>query len=75
MNARSRPRVRLLRRDATQGGAQGRALLLHVRPEILLDEDHAGCRDYAKGLNDPNAMGLTQSGIIEDGHVEGRDES
>ena len=32
----------LPRRDAAQGGAQGRAFLLHVRPEILLDEDHAG---------------------------------
>jgi hypothetical protein len=30
------------RRDAAQGRAQGRAFLLHVRPEILLDEDHAG---------------------------------
>ena len=32
----------LPRRDAAQGSAQGGALLLHVRPEILLDEDHAG---------------------------------
>jgi len=24
-------------------------------------------RDYAKGLNDPNAMGLTQSGVLADG--------
>jgi len=27
-------------------------------------------RDYAKGLNDPNAMGLTQSGVIEDGMAQ-----
>ena len=40
--ARSRHRARLPRRDAAEGGAQGRALLLHVRPEVLLDEDHAG---------------------------------
>ena len=40
---RPRPRAGLPRRDAAQGGAQGRALLLHVRPEVLLDEDHAGC--------------------------------
>ena len=36
--ARSYPR-----RDAAEGRAQGRALLLHVRAEVLLDEDHAGC--------------------------------
>ena len=30
------------RRDAAEGGAQGRAFLLDVRAEILLDEDHAG---------------------------------
>ena len=48
------------RRDAAQGGAQGRALLLHVRPEVLLDEDHAGCRDYAAslGANERAALGL-----------------
>ena len=40
--ARPRHRARLPRRDAAQGSAQGRALLLHVRAEILLDEDHAG---------------------------------
>ena len=38
--ARSRHRARLPRRDAAQGGAQGRALLLDVRAEVLLDEDH-----------------------------------
>ena len=32
----------LPRRDAAEGSAQGGAFLLHVRPEILLDEDHAG---------------------------------
>ena len=30
------------RRDAPGGGGQGGALLLHVRAEVLLDEDHAG---------------------------------
>ena len=40
--ARPRHGARLPRRDAAEGGAQGRALLLHVRPEVLLDEDHAG---------------------------------
>ena len=28
--------------DQTQGGAQGRAFLLHVRAQILLHEDHPG---------------------------------
>ena len=41
--ARSRHRARIPRRDAAQGRAQGGALLLDVRPEVLLDEDHAGC--------------------------------
>ena len=27
-------------------------------------------RDYAATLNDPNAMGLTQSGVIADGMAE-----
>ena len=40
--ARPRHRARIPRRDAAQGGAQGRALLLHVRAEVLLDEDHPG---------------------------------
>ena len=40
--ARPRHRAHLPRRDAAQGRAQDRALLLHVRPEVLLDEDHAG---------------------------------
>ena len=40
--ARSRHRARIPRRDAAQGRAQGRAFLLHVRAEILLDEDHPG---------------------------------
>ena len=41
--SRSRHRARIPRRDAAQGRAQGGALLLHVRPEVLLDEDHARC--------------------------------
>ena len=40
--ARPRHRARVPRRDAAQGGAQGRAFLLDVRAEILLDEDHPG---------------------------------
>ena len=34
--------ARLPRRDAAEGLEQGGALLLDVRPEVLLDEDHAG---------------------------------
>ena len=40
--ARSRHRARISRRDAAEGSAQGGAFLLHVRAEVLLDEDHAG---------------------------------
>ena len=40
--ARSRHGAQLPRRDAAEGGAQGRAFLLDVRAEILLDEDHPG---------------------------------
>jgi len=48
---------RLPRRNAAQGRPQGRAFLLDVRPEILLDEDHAGSlRDYAATLNDPASV-------------------
>ena len=39
---RSGHRKKLPRRDAAEGSPQGRPLLLDVRPEILLDEDHAG---------------------------------
>ena len=35
-------RTRVPRRDAAEGRAQGRALLLDVRPALLLDEDHPG---------------------------------
>ena len=42
LTPRSRHRARISRRDAAQGSAQGGAFLLHVRPEILLDEDHPG---------------------------------
>ena len=43
----------LPRRDAAQGGPQGRPLLLHVRPQVLLHEDHPGrarlCGDAERG--------------------------
>ena len=42
----------LPRRDAAQGGAQGGAFLLHVRPEILLDEDHPGRAGLCATLGD-----------------------
>ena len=35
-------RARLPRRDPAGGRRQGRPLLLHVRAEVLLDEDHRG---------------------------------
>ena len=34
--------ARIPRRDPPQGSPQGRPLLLHVRPEVLLDEDQPG---------------------------------
>ncbi len=40
--ARSRDRALLPRRDPARRGRQGRALLLDVRPALLLDEDHPG---------------------------------
>ena len=40
--ARSRHGARVPRRDAAAGRREGRALLLDVRPALLLDEDHAG---------------------------------
>ena len=40
--ARSRDRARVPRRDAAGRGREDRALLLDVRPALLLDEDHAG---------------------------------
>ena len=39
---RSGNRPRIPRRVPAQGGAQDRALLLHVRPEVLLHEDQPG---------------------------------
>ncbi len=38
--ARPRAGARLPRRDAARRGREGRPLLLDVRPELLLDEDH-----------------------------------
>jgi len=45
--ARSRHRQGLSRRDPAGAGGQGRALLLDVRAEVLLDEDHRGSRQMA----------------------------
>ena len=40
--ARPRHRPLLPRRDAAERSAQGRSFLLHVRPQVLLHEDHPG---------------------------------
>src|SRR5439155_6300403 len=57
--ARSRDRARVPRRDAARRGREGRALLLDVRPEVLLDEDHAGSagirRTAGRGRRDRRA--------------------
>ncbi len=47
--ARSRHRAQIPRRDAAQGRAQSGALLLDVRAEVLLDEDHGGCAGVCVG--------------------------
>jgi len=51
---RHRPRPRHLaqisRRNAAEGSAQGRAFLLDVRAEILLDADHRDLREEAAAI-------------------------
>ena len=65
--ARSRHRARIPRRDAAQGGAQGRAFLLHVRAEVLLDEDHRR-RARIRRRPDRQREGGALSGRGEAGH-------
>ena len=50
--ARSGHRARVPRRDAAGAGGEGRALLLDVRPAVLLDEDHAGRARLRAGAGD-----------------------
>ena len=47
--ARSGHGAQVPRRDAAQGQPQGRAFLLDVRAEILLDADHAGLAQGGRG--------------------------
>ena len=47
--ARSRHRAQVPRRDAAEGQPQGRAFLLDVRAEILLDADHPGPAQGGRG--------------------------
>ena len=47
--ARPGHRAGLSRRDAAGRGGQGGALLLHVRAEVLLHADHAGCAGVRRG--------------------------
>ena len=64
--ARHRHRARVPRRDAAQGGAQDRALLLDVRAEILLDEDQPrdprllGARRFRGRAGDGRDVGAVQ---------------
>ena len=62
--ARSRHRAQLPRRDAAEGGAQGRAFLLDVRAEVLLDEDHAG---PARGGRTDGGSGAEEQGVRREG--------
>ena len=57
------------RRDAAQGSPQGRAFLLDVRPEILLDEDHAG---RARLRGDAERSDSARCGHVDVGHHRGR---
>src|SRR5205085_7897599 len=50
---RPRGRARVPRRDLAAGGREARALLLDVRPALLLDEDNAG----RARLRRPEAVG------------------
>ena len=47
--ARSGHRAQVPRRDAAEGQPQGRAFLLDVRAEILLDADHPGFAEGSRG--------------------------
>jgi phosphomethylpyrimidine synthase len=49
-----RHRPRIPRSDPAEGRAQGRPLLLHVRAEILLDEDHPGRPRRIRHARSPN---------------------
>ena len=61
-------RAVLPRRDAAQGSAQGGAFLLHVRPEILLDEDHPG---RARLRGDVERQGTRNGRDVEEIHRHG----
>ena len=50
------------RRDPAQGGAQGGALLLDVRPQVLLDEDHAGGARLCRVRHGADGGDLPQDG-------------
>ena len=56
-------RPRIPRRDPAQGIRQGGALLLHVRPEFLLHEDHPGRARLRR------EAGCDRSGSAGQGHV------
>ena len=61
----------LPRRDAAEGSPQGRAFLLDVRPEILLDEDHAGrARLRRDAERSRRRVGMSMTGTIEDGMAQ-----
>ena len=65
--ARPRHRAQIPRRDPAQGRPQSGALLLHVRAEILLDEDH-GRRARIRLRPDRQREGRALSRCRETGH-------
>ena len=55
---RPRDRPRIPRRNLAAGRRQDRALLLHVRPALLLDEDHRGRPQIRRRTRDLRGRGL-----------------
>ena len=74
LGPRSRQGARVPRRDAAAVGRQARALLLDVRPALLLDEDHAGRPRVRREAGDRRERGDRQGHGGEGGRVraEGR---
>ena len=64
---RSRDRPRISRRIAPQGSPQDRALLLHVRPQVLLDEDQPGDPGRRRGSERRGAELRRRNGIGRNG--------
>ena len=74
--ARPRARPRLPRRDPAPGRRQGRPLLLHVRPQVLLDGDHPAdprlrSREGAGGRRSPGGRAQGEGRGVPEGRRRG----